>query len=114
MSDALPPSDQLVLLDACCLINLFATGLIERILGALPYTFAVADIVARESLFVQLAADIDDGEAMTCALAVRRGYAVATDDRKTLRLLRERHPQVQILSTSSIVSGWIDAEQPSH
>lgn len=31
--------------------------------------------------FVRLAAQIDDGEAMTIALAASRGYGVITDDR---------------------------------
>lgn len=40
----------LVLLDACCLINLFATGRAPEILEALPYGFAVARYVATEEV----------------------------------------------------------------
>lgn len=40
----------LVFLDACCLINLFATGRAEEILRTLPYDFAVARYVAEEEI----------------------------------------------------------------
>lgn len=40
----------LVLLDACCLINLFATRRAEKILEALPYRFAVARYVVEEEV----------------------------------------------------------------
>jgi predicted nucleic acid-binding protein len=40
----------LVLLDACCLINLFATGRAEEILESLPYGFAVARYVAEDEV----------------------------------------------------------------
>jgi len=48
-----PPSGKtegLVLLDACCLINLFASGRVEEILKALPHDFAVARYVAEEEV----------------------------------------------------------------
>lgn len=38
-------STPLVFLDACCLINLFATDCVEEILGSLPYRWAVAQYV---------------------------------------------------------------------
>ena len=38
-----------------------------------------------EATFVNLASMVDDGEAITAALAVHRGCAVATDDRKARR-----------------------------
>lgn len=40
----------LVFLDACCLINLFATGRAEEILKALPHRFAVAGYVVEEEV----------------------------------------------------------------
>ena len=45
-------------------------------------TLARPESPEEEALFVQFAAKIDDGEAMTLALCVSRGYALATDDRK--------------------------------
>jgi hypothetical protein len=145
------PSVPFQLLDACSVINLWASCEFERILKSPLGPFAVVDIVARESLFVrrggsgpnandreaivlrplieagliqelvasspaeltsfvQFASQIDDGEAMTCAIAVSRGHAVVTDDRKTLRLLARDYPQVPTLTTSSIIRAWADAE----
>lgn len=41
---------ELVLLDACCLINLFGAGRAEEILAALPYRFAVARYVVEQEV----------------------------------------------------------------
>lgn len=59
--------------------------------------------------FVSFAAELDDGEALTCALAIHRGGAVATDDRKALRVLRDRAPQVARHTTSQLIKQWSDA-----
>ena len=105
-------SPRLLLLDASCLLNLYATGFLREIADTLPYQFAVADYVLEqealyiwlpesdetreervtvdlsqlvsegmiivmrlerleeEVTFVDLAVSIDDGEAMTGALAL--------------------------------------------
>ncbi len=53
-----PDEGALVFLDACCVINLFATGRIEEILRLLPYRFAVSQLVADEEvLSIRGAAD---------------------------------------------------------
>src|SRR6266851_3744508 len=39
-----------------------------------------------EELYVQFAADLDDGEAMSLAICRARGYTLATDDRKARRI----------------------------
>ena len=52
--------------------------------------------------FVQLATLIDDGEAMTLALALSRGYGVVTDDRKAQRMLA---PQT-FLDTPMLLENW--------
>jgi predicted nucleic acid-binding protein len=136
-------------LDACCAINLFATGRVQELVTELPHRFALVDVVKAESLyvrrgglgddaqdlvlvdwsplvdagqvvvltlegeaeenaFVELAANLDDGEAATCALAVSRGYAVATDDRRARSLLAARAPQLRVYSTLDIVRQWCD------
>jgi len=60
-----------------------------------------------EELYVQFAADLDDGEAMSLAVCRARGYALATDDRKARRIAgRLAPPGVQLLSTSQIVHHW--------
>ncbi len=50
---------------------------------------------------------LDDGEAMTCALATQRGYRIATDEKKTIRLLGS---QVSILGTLDVVRAWEEAD----
>jgi hypothetical protein len=143
---------ELVLLDACCLLNLYATRQIEEILRTIPARFAVAERAAAEALyvlhggsgddandrepvdlqplitaglleilqpetegelasFVNFAAELDDGEAMTCALAVHRSAAVATDDRKALRILQAGAPQVSMHTTTDLIKSWADSRQ---
>ncbi len=60
MSDKLAEGD-LLFLDACCVINLYATGHVEEILGRLPYRFAVSRLVADEEvLSIRRSADSSD------------------------------------------------------
>jgi hypothetical protein len=147
---AAPPSSDRVLLDGCCLLNLYAARRIEEILRALPARFAVAESVAAEALYVRrggtgqdaddknpvelqplidvgllevlrvemaaeaasyvsFAAHLDDGEAMTCALALHRGATVATDDRKAFSVLGRLAPQVPILTTARLLRDWADS-----
>ncbi len=153
---------ELVLLDACCLINLFGAGRAEEILAALPFRFAVAryvveeeileietapgaetppeaesrrslrpllaDLIAKgvlerldvaapeeEAELVRFAAELDDGEAHTCALAIVRGARVATDDRKAIRVLRQAWRQRgettdPVLRTSDLLLSWARAK----
>ena len=137
-----------LLIDANCLLNLYATGRLRDIVYALPYQFWVADfVVEREALFVwrrstvdgedvkepvdltllidegliqlmrldktkeeatfvALAAELDDGEAVTGALAFHRGCAVATDDRKARRVLGQLSPPVELVSTLELLKRW--------
>jgi hypothetical protein len=137
-----------LLLDACCLINLFASRRIEAILSQLPASFHIADAVMAEALFilpdpaqgeiepqpvsaetlisaglvarvrpeteselaayVDFASVLDDGEAMTCALASLHGYDIATDERKAIRVLRERAPHVAVHTTPALIRTWIE------
>lgn len=50
-----------VFLDACCLINLFATGRARDIVAGLPYRFAVARLVAREEVLEVIGAGDEAG-----------------------------------------------------
>lgn len=138
-----------LLLDACSLLNVYATRRIHDILAALPESVGVVEAAAREILYVRrggsgedaderdpidltplfangmlqllqvetndeaasyvaFAAELDDGEAMTCALALHRGAAVATDDRKATRVLGARAPQVTIYTTAHLLKTWAD------
>ena len=63
---------------------------------------------AEQAAFVELAALVDDGEAVTGALAFHRGCAVATDDRKARRIFGEHIPSVQLVSTLELLKLWAD------
>ena len=137
-----------LLLDASCLLNLYATGRLREIAAMLPYQLRVADYVleqealytwlpdpastreqrvpvdlsflVREGLiqvmrlehleeeltFVDLAALVDDGEAVTGALAFHRRCSLATDDRKARRVLGEQVPTVPLVSTLELLRLW--------
>lgn len=61
-----------------------------------------AETAQEEELYVQLASELDDGEAMSLAIAVQRNYAFVTDDRKAIRLARELGVQ-EIVGTPELV-----------
>lgn len=134
-----------ILLDACVVINLFASRHMAAILDTAPGQVAVADLVVAESLYVRrggagddanepepvdlspliatnrlsvltatdeeletfvgLTLDVDDGEAMTLALAIHRQATVVTDDRKVKRVLAGRAP---LRSTPDLIKDWAD------
>jgi predicted nucleic acid-binding protein len=58
--------------------------------------------------FVDLTADLDDGEAMTVALAIHRGYTVASDDRRVARALAGRAP---LRSTLDLIRRWAERDR---
>lgn len=143
----------LLILDASCLLNLYATGRLGEILTVSQYRFALADYVLEEealftlvgesadgplervpvdlqpfiedglvevmslesaeeiATFVDFAIQIDDGEAITAALAVHRGCTVATDDRKARRVIGEQAPTIPLVSTLDLLSEWAEAAQ---
>jgi predicted nucleic acid-binding protein len=71
------------------------------------------DSPSEEKLYVQFAADLDDGEAMSLAICRSRGYALATDDRKARRLAGQLTlPTIQLVSTSQIVHHWAGRAVP--
>ena len=48
----------------------------------------------------------DDGESATCAMAVHRKWAIATDDRQAISFFQREAPHLQILSTLEIIKHW--------
>jgi hypothetical protein len=48
----------------------------------------------------------DDGESATCAIAVHREWAIATDDRKAISFFQREAPHLQILSCLEIIKHW--------
>lgn len=59
--------------------------------------------------FVRLAADLDDGEAMSIAIATSRGMRFASDDQKARRIFLELVPAIdRLTSTSSLLKQWAE------
>ena len=142
------PDTGVLILDASCLLNLYATDRMLEIAAALPWQLAVADYVleqealyvrtigaqeeqeetvpvdlstlideglllvlrlknpSEQSSFVELAAVLDDGEAVTGAIALNRGHAVAIDDRKAIRVLGEKARGMRLVSTLELMRQW--------
>jgi predicted nucleic acid-binding protein len=61
---------------------------------------------AEEDLYVNYAFELDDGEAMSLAIAQARNLALATDERKARRVARENAPQLSMISTAEIIWAW--------
>jgi hypothetical protein len=61
---------------------------------------------AEAQTFVDLSVVLDDGEAMTGAIAIHRGYGVITDDRKASRILSGLG--IVITSSLDLVAEWIE------
>ncbi|MBK1629391.1 hypothetical protein CKO31_01300 [Thiohalocapsa halophila] len=66
---------------------------------------------AELAAYVDLARELDDGEAMALAIAQRRGWQLATDDRKAIRLADDA--RVPVLTTPTVVRRWADQLDPS-
>ncbi len=58
------------------------------------------------ALLVEFAASLGDGEAASAAVAVSRGYLLATDDRKARRVVQSAHPEVEQLTTAQLLEHW--------
>jgi hypothetical protein len=69
------------------------------------------DDAQEQARFVLYAANFrSDGEAMCLALAESRGWVVATDDRKAIRIARQAG--LTVISCPQIVKAWADAIRP--
>lgn len=62
-------------------------------------------------LYVDYASVLDDGEAMSLAIAVSRALVLATDERKACRLFTEAvSDNTRLTSTSELLRRWAEAE----
>ena len=68
----MPTEGGLLLLDACCLINLFATGHIEDVLETLPYRLATSELVADTEVLTIRGEEQPDGSTERVILSPRR------------------------------------------
>ena len=65
-----------------------------------------------QALYVQLAADLDDGAAMTLAIAYRRGLIEAIDDREARRIAREQlGEELLLFRTTDTVHAWLETSE---
>lgn len=56
------PAVPQILLDACCLLNLYATRRLDEILVAVQGRFAAAERVAAEALYIRRGGDGEDAD----------------------------------------------------
>lgn len=61
--------------------------------------------------YVDFAVELDDGEASCLAIALIRGWTVATDDRKAKRLASQAG--VDVITTPELIQRWANAEGAS-
>jgi len=144
-----------VILNACCLRNISASGCMAAILEACPVPTMIARIVndqeqplqilrehqegaglvvehidlqpilhtgvlviasitseAEETMMVDLATLLEDGEATTAALAQQRGWAIGVDEPTITALLRQHLPDVQMVSTPILMQLWARHSRP--
>lgn len=144
-----------IILDACCVLNLYASYQMESILASIPAQVVISDYVkdrevlyvwagpvgneleeresvdlesfvdnglinvavlneeAESSTYVNFTSQLDDGEAMTGAIAIHRNWAIATDEKKAIRLFQQEAPENQIITTPEIIKHWADSHNPS-
>ena len=134
-------SHDCTILDACCVINIHESGSIGDILSAVAGRIAIARFVLQQEVrgvnlqpvvksglltvadytdeeaitALVFATDprMDDGEAVTGAIAKHRNWAIATDDAKAISFFTERTAQLQLLSTPELMKHWADSAAPS-
>ena len=140
------------IIDACCLINLYATGTEDSIFQAcggfwvppqvqhealrirrfdednptrlVPQDIDLSDAIAAGLIqtcqlegqdeldaFVRFATELEDGEASCLAIAMSRGWTVATDDRKARRIASEN--SIALISTPELIQRWVDTTSPN-
>ena len=155
MSSPLTSSHNGIILDACCVMNLYASGQMAEVIASIIELVAVTVYVKNiEALFIYkqsspdtlpakvsvdlqplidqgllqtvdletdaekisfinlTASRMDDGEAMTGAIALHRHWAIATDDRQCRTVFRREAPQIQLISTAELVKHWVDTIKP--
>jgi hypothetical protein len=137
------------LLDACSLVNVYATRMMGQILACVGDSVGVADMVVQEAqyvlrggdgddakerepinlnpfiasgilhvisttneeellTFIDLTQVVDQGEALTAALAIHRGYTIVTDDRKATRVISGYG--VTIRTTIDLIRTWTERQ----
>ena len=63
--------------------------------------------------FVYFSQFIDDGEAITGAIALNRSWSVASDDNGALKCFRREAPHLKLVSTFDLINWWIEKDRPT-
>ncbi|MCI0514331.1 hypothetical protein L0128_14035 [candidate division KSB1 bacterium] len=138
--------EQAIILDACALLNLYASDYFSQILADVPSVFYILDLVKNESIyirvpenpgakrsiqpfldqlihrellkvtrlessieqhyFIDLATELEDGEAATIAKALVNKMQIVTDDRKAIRTIRKIDPEPKWLTSLDLIKIW--------
>jgi hypothetical protein len=56
---------------------------------------------------------LDNGEAMTGAIAKHRNWCIGTDDNNAISFFKRETPQLQIVTTMELVKTWVERASPS-
>ena len=64
---------------------------------------------AEEELYINHAAILDDGEAMSIAIAACRNWDLAIDDKQASNYTKRTFPEVPVWSTPDILKKWEEA-----
>jgi predicted nucleic acid-binding protein len=135
VSTTLTFAHELVIVDASCMINLCATGRVGAILRSIPRPVAIASYVHEQEILrfdlgpaieedllgvispsededrltVNFAASVDDGEAVTCAIALNRAWTIGIDDRRAVSVFARAAPHIQVVSSLELLKHWADS-----
>lgn len=59
-----------------------------------------------EQLYINYALELDDGEAMSLAIAHARNLPLATDEKKARRVIQDNARHLRVISTAEILRAW--------
>jgi predicted nucleic acid-binding protein len=62
-----------------------------------------------QTLYVEQSIVVDDGEAMSIAIAAHRHLELAIDDKRATKHALRTFPEIQIWSTPEILKRWVEA-----
>lgn len=63
--------------------------------------------------FVYFSQYMDDGEAVTGAIALHRGWSIASDDGRALKCFQREVPHLSLVSTFDLVKWWAENTRPN-
>jgi predicted nucleic acid-binding protein len=61
---------------------------------------------AEKLRYIEIALDLDDGEAESIAIAEARSFALATDDKKARSVIQRRGLKIELWSTCALLRHW--------